>query len=105
MRETQEDIDNILSITGEDLVFSGGTIKGVPMQQVYNLENLSSPYDVEKQEVSFWVSQKDFYDKSLAEGTEFTYVVLTKTYTFTIISYVFDFLGFVELKVYVKVVA
>ena len=101
MRETQEQIDAILSITGEDLVFGADTIKGVPMQQVYNLENLSSPYDIEKQEISFWVAEKDFTEKGITQNTTFTYTVITKTYTFEVMSFVFDLLGFVELKVFV----
>ena len=102
MRESQEDIDNILEVTGEDLTFTLGVIKGVPMQQVYNLENLSSPYDIEKQEISFWVSEKGFSLVNIIEGIEFSYSVLTTTYTFKVISFVRDFLGFVQLKVYIS---
>jgi len=102
MRETQEQIDTMLNTAGESLNFSGGIIKGIPSQQVYNIQSLSSPYDITKQEVSFVISQKDFVAQGIVEGTEFTYVLLTKTYTFKVISFLPDFLGWIDLNVYIK---
>jgi len=98
--ETQEDIATMLDAVGESLVFTGVTIKGIPKQEVYNVQNFDSPYDVEKQDFTFQISATSFYANSL-DGTSFTYThpLNPKKFTFKIISFIDDLTGWVELKV------
>jgi hypothetical protein len=99
MREEETDIQLVLDACGETLTFPTFTLKGIPGQNVYNITSLDSPYDVERQEVIFQLSYNDFKTRSLAKGTTFTYAVSTTIYSFIIVSYIYDLMGWIELKV------
>lgn len=96
--ESQEDINFTLDQAGKTLTFTGFTIKGIPGQLTFNVQSFDSPYDVEKQEFDFQISGTDFYSHTI-DGQSFTYTLGTKKYTFKVVSYVDDLVGWVNLKV------
>ena len=96
--ETQEQIDVTLSHCGEPLEFSGGTILGIPGHLVYNIPSFDSPYDIEKQDFTFQVSKKDFTEVEITKNSTFIYTLQDIEYTFTVLIYVDDIIGWVELS-------
>ncbi len=99
MLETQEQIDFVLATAGEDLKFSFGTIKGIPGQLYYNIQSFNSPYDIEKQDFTFRISYKDFFENVIVEKDNFEYINFSVRYLFEVTSYNPDLLGWAELKV------
>jgi len=99
MLETQEQIDLTLSLCGEDLEFNNGTIKGIPGELVLNVQSFDSPYDVNRQEINFQVSNNDFFSLGITSGDVFLYTLLGKTYKFQIVMFTDDLTGWIELYV------
>jgi hypothetical protein len=104
MVESPEQILFVLDTCGEDieLDLAGVTIKAIPGHLVYNIQNFDSVYDLEKQDLNFQISSTDFYTNEIDKGEKFTYIVpnyTSKQYTFEIVSFIEDFIGWVELKV------
>lgn len=99
MRETEAQIQETLAIAGEDIEFSFGVIKGIPGQDVINVQGFNSPYDIEKQDISFQISYLDFYENVIVEKDTFIYMLGEIQYNFEVTSYSSDLLGWVELKV------
>lgn len=99
MLESDEDITFALSFAGEDLNFSGVIVQGIPGQATYNIPSFDSPYDIEKQEFSFQLPSKDFFALAIKKDSLFTYTLGLKIYTFKVLSYLDDLIGWTELKV------
>jgi hypothetical protein len=85
--ETPARIQKILDISGEDLVFTLGTIKAVPGVSIYSIENYSSPFDIEKQVYSFTTSVVYYKSFTITVGDTFTYTIGTRIYTFSVASF------------------
>ena len=96
--ETQEQIDVTLSHCGEPLEFDNGSILGIPGHLVFNIPSFDSPYDLEKQDFTFQISKQSFDDIELAKGDTFIYTLLGKEYTFIVLIYIDDLLGWIELS-------
>ena len=77
-----EDLDLAFKVTGIDLDFAGGTIKGLPNYLPETLYN--GDYKVEKQDFRFIVKTKDIVYLSLEVGDEFTFSDTGYVYTFRI---------------------
>lgn len=97
MQETQELIDIALSYA-EDLEFSFGTLKGFPGQEVYSLTQFDN-FEVQKQDFFFKISSKDFFENVLVKGERFNYYCFSKTYTFEIMSWKNNLVGWTTLQV------
>lgn len=114
MVESEETITYVLDTMGELLTFPNCTtelvegvetevcnpftIRGIPGTLVYNVQNFESPYDIEKQDVTFQISKTDCYANSLARGMEFNYTLSETTYTFEVVDLIDDLIGWVEVK-------
>lgn len=99
MLETLEDKLSLLAVAGEELEFEGDTIMGIPGHLVYNVQGYDSIYDIEKQDFSFQILQEDFVELDLKKGDSFIYSTTVKAFTFEIVTYTDDIIGWVELNV------
>jgi len=99
MIETDEQIQQVVQLAGELLEFSFGGIYGIPTTDVYSVQGLNSPYDIEKQDISFKIAYSDFYENVIVVKDTFIYMLGRSTCTFEIVSHIHDFQGWVDLKV------
>jgi hypothetical protein len=90
MLETPAQITTTLRMAGEDIVFASKTlpivppaldpvvipsytIKAIPGDTVYNIQNYDSPFDVEKQDFIFRTSEQLVIDNNILVGDIFSY--------------------------------
>ncbi len=99
MIETDEQIQQILNICGEPLEFSFGIIYGIPDTDVYAVQGQNLTYDIEKQDISFKLAYKDFYEHVVVVKDSFIYQLGTLSCTFEVTSYTQDFQGWATVKV------
>ena len=82
MIESEELIQQVLSLVGETLVFDSGTIKGIPSfktDRLYSQENTN--YIIEQQDFNIQVSSKDMI--VLDVSIDDTFTLADSNYTFT----------------------
>ena len=83
MIESEEQIQQVLGLVGETLVFDFGTIKGIlsfRTDRLYSQENTN--YIVEQQDFNVQVSSKDMIDLSVSIDDTFTFSDSNYTFTF-----------------------
>ena len=97
MIESDSDIATALSI-GDTLSFSDFTIQGFMSTNVYNLQSYDSPYDIEKQDFYVRVNTLDFINHGLVPGVQFTFTVRNLIYTFSIMNFFHDMVGWSKLN-------
>jgi len=98
MLETQEQIDLTLSLAGEPMEFDNGILKGIPGELIYNVQGFDSPYDIDKQDFNFRVSNQSFFDLGIKAGDNFLYSLVGKLYKFQLISFSDDLTGWLNLR-------
>ena len=99
MLESEEQIQTALGLAGEELQFSGCTIRGIVGHLVYNIQNFDSPYDIDKQDIDFQVSKKDFQTNTLSIKDRCDYILGSSKYCFTITKILDDLTGWFQLSV------
>ena len=99
MLESEELIQTTLALAGENLNFSETIIKGIPGHIVYNVQSFDSPYDIDKQDFEFQVSNKDFDSNFFNVGHIFTYLLGARCYSFKITKTINDLTGWLSLSV------
>jgi len=97
MRETKEQIALTLEHAGEALQFPAGVIQGIPGHLVYNVQDFSSIYDLNKQDFDFQVSNEEFTAIGGSVRNSFLYTLLNKSYRFEIDTIVDDLTGWMQL--------
>ena len=90
MLESEEQIQTTLALAGEELQFSGCTIRGIPGHLVYNIQNFDSIYDIDKQDIDFQVSKAEFKENTLSIKDRCDYVQGADKYCFNIIKILDD---------------
>ena len=93
-------IQKVLSISGIDLTFSSFDFKGIPgfdLQVLYKGEE--SPYEVERQNITFQVAISDLAENGVEPGMQFTCEDTTYLYTFNVEGVEPDFTGWAFMKV------
>ena len=95
----EEPIEFLLEQAGEDLVFAAATLKGIPGNSVYHVQDFSSVYDMDKQDFDFKVSTEAFRKAGLKRNSVFTYTAFGKSYTFKVIKSPEDLTGWTTLAV------
>lgn len=99
MIESEVLIQKALKLAGEELVFANVTILGVSSSIIITTPNYGSPYDVQKQVNSFMVSGRDIFEAGIVPKDTFTYTAGGRIYTFVIVSFAEDLLGWIEMVV------
>ena len=99
MLETFEQIEQALNVAGETISFDKGTFKAIPGQVVYNIPSYDSPYDVNKQDISFRTALKYIKDYEILPEETFIYKIesLATEYTFKCKVFINDFTGWVQI--------
>ena len=97
MIESDSDIATALSI-GDTLQFSTFTIQGFMSTNVYNLQSYDSPYDIEKQDFYVRINTTDFLNHTLVPGVQFTFSIRSLKYTFSIMNFFHDMVGWSKLN-------
>ena len=85
MIETPEQIQEILSVAGEELTFPSFFIYGFPGMELHLLHDQErSPYLTEIQIFTFQISAQDYKENAIARGNTFIYTDGTYNYTFSV---------------------
>lgn len=98
MLEDNWEISIMLSAAGEDMEFASSTIKGIPGTNTFTLNNYDSVYEVDRQEYDFQISYVDFVNSEIAPKDTFNYVINSMSFTFEVVSFVNDLVGWVRLN-------
>lgn len=99
MMETDVEIRAMLSVAGEEMEFTDGTILGVPGTATFNVTNYDSAYEVLRQEFSFRIAYTDFVDLNIVAKTTFFYHLRSMQFQFEVVSFVNDLVGWMKLNV------
>lgn len=92
----KEDIQMLFDLTGVDLEFENGTIKGLPNYLQETLYN--GTYKVEKQEFRFIISTLDCQETEIKVGDTFSFEDTTYILTFKVVNQpIHDLTGLSEL--------
>lgn len=116
MLATPEQLQCTLALVGEEVNFlpildtsvepslevrASFVLKAIPFQNVYNIQGYNSPADADKQDIIFYILEKDFTDNNIIEQDLFTYsnANSNKLFTFKINSFFLDYIGWVQVRV------
>jgi hypothetical protein len=91
-----EDLELLFNLTGVDLEFEAGSIKGLPNYLQETLYN--GTYKVEKQDFRFIISTVDCVELAITSGNTFTFEDTAYTLTFKVTNQpIHDLTGVTEL--------
>jgi hypothetical protein len=85
MIESEELIQEVLSLEGRDIIFTSFTIKAIVGSSLSLLRQEPSFAEVEQLDFNFYVSTKDCDDNSIAGKGTFTLADATFTYSFKVL--------------------
>jgi len=98
--ETSKQKQKALRIAGEELIFTGGTLRGFPgfsRSKLYNGQD--SVYGTDVQEFEFQIDVDDMRRLTVGVDTTFTYLAASEVYTFRVLDMLPDAVGWVILRV------
>lgn len=98
MLETQEQIEDVLSLAGENIILADTSIiKAMPAFELYILADGNSPHNITQQTFIFHVSVKDYLEKILEVNSNFTFETFGQKYFFKIRNYTDTLIGWMLL--------
>lgn len=96
--ETEGQIQAGLNMAGEDLVFAGGTLKGLPGQKLSVMADFHSPFNIKDHTVSFQVAYSDALRVGLDHKVEFHMDFLGVRYDMQALTPVNDLTGWMRFE-------